>query len=96
MPYKKVDEENVVTSEMREQAHELFHAIIGPLEDARHDVAAMVLASLLGQNLAHVVRHSDIPLETLVDRATLAVRTNAQMELDNAHAEDDITSHHQH
>lgn len=84
-----------VSAEMNELARELTVELIPVLNNSRLDIAAMVMAMLLGQNLAAVMRQSDgaIPLETLVDRIALAVRSSAEQELSD---EPDGTSHREH
>ena len=84
MPMRVGDPPPEIIEEMNEMARELTAKLIPVLEQSRLDVAAMVLAMLLGQNLAVVVRDHDIDLETLVDRAILGVRTSAQHELTDA------------
>lgn len=93
MPMVAGDPPEHIAEEMQKLAAELTAQLIPPLEASRLDIAAMVLAMLLGQNLAAAVRDHNIQLETLVDRAIEAVRFHAQRELADA---PDAESHRQH
>jgi hypothetical protein len=82
-----------VTKEMMELSRELTSQLIPILNETRLDIAATTMAMLLGQNIAHVLKHdenSEYTLETLVDRITLAVRTSAEASL----ADDDSNESH--
>lgn len=86
-------EDQPMPAEAVERCRALMMQIIPIIQDAGLDDVAAVLSMLLGQNIGHVAKNSDIPLETLVDRITFAVRVNAEAELSNV---DDGESHRQH
>lgn len=76
------DENGVLqNAEEIERCRALFADIVPILETYPESTAAAVLSSLLGQNIAFVVKHSDATLETLVDRVTYAIKFAAEREL---------------
>lgn len=83
-----------VDPEMMERCRIITAAIIPVIQGERENDVAAVLAMLLGQNIGYVSRAAGIPLETLVDRITLAVRVNAQQELTDAQSGTESTSSH--
>lgn len=64
-----------------ERCRQLFLEIVPILESHRESSVAAVLCSLLGQNIAFVVKNSDATLETLVDRVVKAIKYSAEREL---------------
>jgi len=66
-----------------ERCRQMFIEIVPILESYPESTVAAVLSSLLGQNIAFVVKNSDATLETLVDRVILAVKYAAERELSN-------------
>lgn len=79
------DENGVLTDpEMIRRVSQCIRELIPVLESHRPDVAACALADVLGQNTAWAARATGVPLETLVDRITLAVRSRAEQDLADA------------
>lgn len=76
------DETGVLTNpEEVERCRQLFMDIVPVLETYPESTVAAVLCSLLGQNIAFVVKNSDAVLETLVDRVSYAIKYSAEREL---------------